>query len=140
MNSIGVGKILDRACQHAFCCASAEGTIHHYWSRDAILPLIRLAGTNACTEPLGLIPSAPALRPADIFSATAVPGCRTALDVGIMSPDATGARADCCRAIFERKCKDYSKYKQELADDQVEYIPLAIFVLLTDSSNIVGTL
>ena len=119
------GKILDRACLHAFCCAPAESTIGHYRVCDAILPLVHLADTSACAEVLGLIPSAPALCPADIFSATAVPGCRAALDIGIMSPDATGAGTDCCRAIFEKKCKDYSKYRQELADDQVEYIPLA---------------
>ncbi len=61
---------------------------------------------------------------ADIFTSTAVSGCRAALDIGVMSPDATGAGDDCCEAMYQRKFADYGAYHDELADIGVKYMPI----------------
>ena len=117
--------ILGRSCSHAFCCAPAESTKGHYRVRDSLLQFVSLADASADTEPPNLIPSAPHLRPADIFTAAALPGCQAALDVGIMAPGASGAGDDCCEAMYQRKLRDYGPYLQELASDGIRYIPLA---------------
>ena len=94
---------LDPARSHALCCALPAATKDHYNVRDATLPLTHLADPSAAVEATGLIPSAPALRPADILTSAALPGRLAALDIGISSPDAAGAGDDCCAAMFQRK-------------------------------------
>ena len=117
--------ILKPNCAHAFCCALAESTKGHYKIRDIIFDLCCLADSSADTEAPELIPSAPTLRPADIFTRAAVSGCQAALDVGIMSPDAAGAGSDCCEAMRKKKLKDYGPFLKELGDRGIRYIPLA---------------
>ena len=117
--------VLDRACAHALCCANAESTKGHNRIRDSLLQLVSLADGSATTEVPDLIPSAPRLRPADIFTQAAVPGCQAALDVGVMSPDATGAGNDCCEAMFQKKLAYYGPHLTELEEQDVRYIPLA---------------
>ena len=107
-------KILDRTAKHGLCCAAPEGTHGHYTTRDAILHLTHLADPSASTEITELIPSAPALRPADIFSSAAFPGSMAALDIGICSPDASGAGRDCCESMWQKKRAFYSDYLEEL--------------------------
>ena len=101
-------------CSHAWLCARPEATRGHYDARDEILRLAHLADPSAATETLGLIPSAPTLRPADILTSAAVPSRLAALDVGITSPDASGAGDDCCEAMFQRKLSDYGAYRDEM--------------------------
>ena len=108
------GVLRAPSCRYALCCASAESTKGHYAVRDRVLPLCRLADPTSEIEASDLIPSAPALRPADIFTSSALPGSRAALDIGITSPEATGSGDDCCAAMFTRKRKHYEKYLPEL--------------------------
>ena len=77
--------------------------------------LVHVADPAAVTELPGLVPDAPTLRPADIYSEAAVPGSSAALDVGIMSPDACGAGSDCCEAMRQRKLRDYGAHLAGLA-------------------------
>ena len=46
-------------------------------------------------EPMGLVPSRPTLRPADVLSGAFHNGRLAAVDVGVISPSAAGAGADC---------------------------------------------
>ena len=109
---------------HCLCCAAPEGTKGHYAVRDSILPLVHLADPSAALEAPELIPTAPALRPADIYSESALPGGRAALDVGICSPDAMGAGADCCDAMWEKKQRRYAEYRDDMAHQGLVYVPL----------------
>ena len=106
--------ILGKTCAHALCCAPAESTRGHYRVRDQVLDLCHLSDASALTEAPGLIPSAPALRPADILTRAAIPGGVAALDVGIVSPDACGSGADGCEAIRRRKLEDYRAHFAEM--------------------------
>ena len=92
--------------------------------RDVILQLAHLADPSASSEPLDLIPSAPMLRPADILTSAAFPGCLAALDIGVTSPDSLGAGDDCCESMRARKCKDYANHLSELLDNNIRYQPL----------------
>ena len=116
--------ILGSTCAHALCCARGESTKGHYRVVDAVLQLIHVADSAADTEERELIPDAPTLRPADIFSEAAIPGCRAALDIGVSSPDATGSGADCCEAMFQRKLDKYRPHFASLSAQEVRYMPL----------------
>ena len=96
-------EILERTATHGLCCAAPEGTHGHYGARDKVFDLVQLADPTATTEVPELIPSNPALRPADIYTEAAIPGTRAALDIGICSPDASGAGLDCCESMHKRK-------------------------------------
>ena len=119
------GARLDEAGSHALCCALPEATRGHYAVRDAVLPLAHLADPAAVTEARGLIPSVPALRPADILTSAALPGRLAALDIGITSPDASDAGLDCCAAMHNRKRRDYNPFLDELEIQQgIAYRPM----------------
>ena len=47
-----------------------------------------------------------------------------ALDVGICSPEATGAGSDCCEAMRARKARELRPYEAELRRVGVEYRPM----------------
>ena len=96
----------------------------HYNVRDYILPLAHLADSSTAVEALGLIPSAPALRPADLLTSAALPGRLAALDIGITSPDAAAAGDDCCQAMYDRKRHDYRQHLQELEAQDITYRPM----------------
>ena len=115
---------LDRPCAHALCCALPEATRGHNNVRGVVLQLAHLADPSASSEPLNLILSAPMLRPADILTSAAFPGCLAALDIGVSSPDSTGAGDDCCESMRARKCNDYANYLPELQNNGVRYQPL----------------
>ena len=87
--------------------------------------MAHLAVPSSVKEASDVIPSAPTLRPATIFTSAAVSGSQAALDVGVMAPDACGAGDDCCDAIFQRKLKDYGAYLDEMRSHDIRYIPLA---------------
>ena len=119
-------EVLSRTAAHALCCASAEATRGHYGARDKIFDLVLLGDPNADKEVTELIPSAPTLRPADIFTEAAIPGCRAALDIGICSPDASGAGADCVETMHRKKLETYGEYFEELAAQGVRYVPFVL--------------
>ena len=91
----------------------------HYNTRDAVLPLAHLADPLTSVETPCLIPSHPALRPADIFCSAAIPGCLAALDIGICSPNSAGAGGDCCAAMFDRKIGHYRAHLPELQEQNI---------------------
>ena len=73
---------------------------------------------------LGLIASAPGDRPADVLTSALTMGLDTALDIGIASPDAAGAGADCAESMRRRKANRYAPHAHELAASRVVYRPL----------------
>ena len=118
------GSQLGSADSHAMCCNLPEATRGHYDVRDEVLALAHLADPQSSIEDVGLVPSAPALRPADILTSAAIPGCSAALDIGVTSPDAAGAGADCCDAMHRRKHRDYATVLAELLQQGVTYRPM----------------
>ena len=115
--------VVERSGAHALCCARGESTRGHYACRDALLNFVHIADASATTEEPDLIPSRPALRPADIFTSAALPGGRAALDVGVCCPDAQGAGDDCCAAMEEAKRARYGPFLHELAAQGIRYVP-----------------
>ena len=113
--------ILDRSCSHALCCSLGEATKGHNKVRDDVLRVVHIADSAAETEVPGLIPSAPSLRPADIFTEAAVPGCQAAMDIGITSPDSAGAGDDCCEAMYQSKMAKYEAHFLELTRLGIRY-------------------
>ena len=100
------------------------GTRRH--SRTKLPNLVQLADAGATTELTELIPSRPALRPADIYTVAALPGTRAALDIGICPPDAVGAGSDCCEAMWQRKTERYAEHFEELALQGIRYVPMIV--------------
>ncbi len=92
------GEALDRCGVHSQTCAQADATRGHYRVCHRVHLLASLGDPEAAPEPLGLIPSCPSLRPADILTSAAT-GSLAALDIGVCSPEAAGAGLDCCAAI-----------------------------------------
>ena len=115
---------LDPQCTHALCCAPGESTRGHNRVRDSALVLVHAADSSAAAEVPGIIPEAPALRPADIFSAVALPGHQAALDFGIVSPDASGSGDDCYESMYQRKLDNYAEHLDSLRRRGIIYIPL----------------
>ena len=118
--------VIDSKAIHSSCCALGKSTAGHNAVRDAILDAVHLADPAAHAEASGLIPSRPTLRPADIFTAAALPGGQAALDIGIMSPHALGAGSDCCEAMHAKKIACYAMHFDELSVQGVRYRPLAM--------------
>ena len=87
-----------------------------------MLELVHLADSSAVTEIRQLFSDAPNLRPADIFTAAALPGRMTALDIGICCPDACNAGIDCCDSMFHSKVDKYRRHLD--AQNDFEYRPL----------------
>ena len=109
---------------HAMRCGLPEATRGHYSVRNDVLALAHLADPSAAVETAGLVPSAPTLRPADIFTSAALPGRLAALDIGISSPDASGAGQDCCDAMFARTLREYGSWLGEMESEGVTYRPM----------------
>ncbi|CAE8601449.1 unnamed protein product [Polarella glacialis] len=130
--SFATEPLLCRACRgtldpsgyHAFCCAPGESTRGHNDVRDCLFDLARLADSTAEREVLGLLDAAPGLRPADVLTSAASPGLTSALDVGVASPDAANAGADCAEAMRVRKRATYARFLPALLAEGVEYRPL----------------
>ena len=89
-----------------------------------VFDLARSCDASAESEPLGLIPSHPTLRPADILTSAAVSGRLAALDVGIVSPEATGSGLNCVNAMQATKRARYARHREELARENVVYEPM----------------
>ena len=116
--------VLGSSCAHALNCARGECNKGHYKVVDAVLQLVNVADSSADTEERELIPDAPTLRPADIFSEAALPSCRAALDIGVTSPSSTGAGADCCEAMYQQKLDKYRPHFEALSAQGIRYKPL----------------
>ena len=92
--------------------------------RDEVLNLVHLADASACREMPGLVASRPLLRPADIYSETAVPGGRAALDIGVATPFSCTAGSDCCDAMWIEKVHHYENVLPEMRHSGLHYFPL----------------
>ena len=89
-----------------------------------MLELVHLDDPSSETEVRALFPSAPTLRPADIFTSAALPGRMAALDIGICSPDACGAGEDCCDSMHNSKIKRYGQFLEGKSGPGFVYCPL----------------
>ena len=96
----------------------------HYVVRDELLRLAHLADPSVEAEVTGLVPKVPLLRPADIFTSAAIPGCLAALDVGVTSPHAAGAGDDCVESMALRTRNEYESHRQAMAESNVVYRPV----------------
>ena len=124
MPCVRCGAALGAAGSHPLCCALPEATRGHYGVRDEVLALAHLADPTAAVESVGLVPSVPELRPADILTSAAFPGRLAALDIGVTSPDRSGAGEDCCDSMHQRKLGDYGHVLAELEEQGVTYRPM----------------
>jgi len=113
---------------HALCCARGPSTKGHNEVRDRLLALAKLGDPDAESEAKGLLPAAPALRPADVLTSAAGGPGLIAMDVGIASPDAQLAiaepRGDACEAMRCRKVRVYEPYARDMAALGLRYEPL----------------
>ena len=116
--------VLDPNGRHALCCAPGESTKGHNDVRDEVFDLVRMADATAEKEVLGLLETAPGLRPADILTNAVSPGLTSALDVGIAAHHASHAGADCAEATRVRKRATYARFLPALLAEGVEYRPL----------------
>ena len=66
-------RTLDINGSHALCCAPGEGTRGHNDIRDEVFQITKMVHTTAEREVLGLLDTAPGLRPADILTTAVVP-------------------------------------------------------------------
>jgi hypothetical protein len=115
-------ELLDSSGSHAACCAIAEATKGHYSVEGMILGAAQQCDPSAEHEVMGLIPGT-RLRPADVLT-TALGHAATALDIGICSPDAQHAGADCVVSMFQRKMEHYGPHLGALERQNIEYLPL----------------
>ena len=114
---------MDSRALHALNCATGESIRGHYSVCSIVHAVASLADTSACTEPRGLVPSRPALRPADVLTSAAF-GPLAALDVCVASPEGSGAGPDACVAGAQRKTDKYSSVLDELVAEGYDYRPL----------------
>ena len=110
--------------RHALCCALPDGTRGHNKTRDKILDLVSISDPSACREAPELVASFPTLRPADILTNTALPGGRTALDIGVATPGTTTAGSDCCDSMWSEKFHHYRLALPEMAAHGIQYMPM----------------
>ena len=115
-------SLLDASAAHALCCANA--VVGHNDVRDILHAAACSCDPSAEIEPLGLVPSHPTLRPADILTSAALPGRLAALDVGVTSPDAAGAGADCTISMVNTKRSNYAAHEDELRAEGIQYLPV----------------
>jgi hypothetical protein len=119
------GGTLDSSGAHALCCAKGECSKGHNGIRDVLHKACLAADPVAEREPLHLLEAHPALRPADVLTSAAIPGCLAALDVGVMAPEASGAGKDCCAALRRRKLHEHEPYEDAMRKAGLSYVPLA---------------
>ena len=117
-------RSLDTNGSHALCCAPGEGTRGHNKIRDELFAVTRMADTTAEREVLGLLDTAPGLRPADILTNAVVPALSSALDIGVAAPHAVHAGDDCCEAMRLRKIRHYQDHLEDLRLQGIIYTPL----------------
>jgi hypothetical protein len=116
-------RVLDKCAYHALCCARGESTRGHNRVRDVLHAGFAAADAGASIEVLGLIPSQPDLRPADVLTSAAKPNVTAAVDVGVSAPHSSGAGADCTESMRREKLRKYGQYLPELERQGIEYAP-----------------
>ena len=117
------GSSLDRMCLHASRCAPGESNRGHYSVCSVVHGLASLADASSSLEPTGLVPSRPALRPADVLTSAAC--CLpAALDICVASPDSAGAGINVCISAAARKSAHYKEVLEELRAEGYDYKPL----------------
>ena len=84
-NGCGVRE-MDVQGRHALCCMGAATTIGHNRVRDVIAMGLAMADPGTVVEPLGLVPTRPELRPADVLSRAGLEQGLVACDIGIAMP------------------------------------------------------
>ena len=115
---------LDHTASHSLCCALGEATKGHNTARDELLNIAKSADASAEKEPVGLIPSHPLLRPADVLTSATSDGRLSAMDVGICSPDSGTAGEDCTESMRQRKLNDYRPHLRVLEAQGIVYTPM----------------
>ena len=115
--------LMDNSGAHALCCARAESTRGHNNVTRQLAEEISCVDPAMELEPMGLVPGTQ-LRPADILTGALGHGL-VALDIGISSPDATGAGSDCTQRMVERKVNKYAPHQLILDRQNITYRPLA---------------
>ena len=116
-------RVLDKTAYHALCCARGESTRGHNRVRDVLHAGFVASDAGARVEVMGLIPSHPDLRPADVLTTAARPNVTTAVDVGISCPHSSGAGVDCTESMRAEKLRHYGQYLPELEAQGIEYAP-----------------
>ena len=82
-----------------------------------------LADSRVRTEVRGLSEESD-VRPADIYTNSALPGCDAALDVTVVSPEASHAGQDCLKNSFSMKFRKYQAILPELSRQGIVFKPL----------------
>ena len=106
---------------HASCCAGGESTKGHNAMARKLGEEIGGADPALEIEALGLIPGTQ-LRPADLLTSILGTGL-TAVDIGIASPHADRAGADCVQTMVNDKLRKYDPYSDVLARQGITYRP-----------------
>ena len=119
-------KVLDRQGYHALCCAVGESTKGHNAVRDGLHAGFIAVDPGAATEVVGLIPSQPDLRPADVLTSATRAHGSMAVDVGICAPHASGAGDNCVENMRAHKFEHYANVLRELERENIEYLPATI--------------
>jgi len=112
--------------EHGLLCARGESTKGHNRVRDELHSMAKSFDAGAETEPEGLIPSHPRLRPADLLTGAFHNGRLAAVDVGVICPSAAGAGLDCVATMEHRKRERLAPFEAELHAGGSEYHPFAI--------------
>jgi len=112
--------------EHSLLCAKGESTKGHNRVRDELYSMARPIDSRTESEPGGLIPSHPRLRPADILTGALHNGRLAAVDVGVICPSAAGAGFDCVSTMEQRKRERLEPFRQEMEAEGVEYHPFAV--------------
>ena len=92
--------------------------------RGELFAITRIADTIAEREVLGLLDTAPGLRPADILTCAVQPSLSSALDIGIAAPHSAHAGTDCCETMRRRKVRHYADHAGDLLEQGIQYIPI----------------
>ena len=101
--------VLDLQGKHALFSMASATTTGHNRVRGTIAMGLAMADAGTVTEPLGLVPSAPNLRPADILTRASKVDGFLACDVEIASPEASGAGRDSVESMRVRKLEHYGE-------------------------------
>jgi hypothetical protein len=112
--------------EHGLLCAKGESTKGHNKIRDELHSMAKTIDSSAETEPEGLIPSHPRLRPADLLTGAFHNGRLAAVDVGVICPSAAGAGLDCVVTMEQRKRERLEQFKDELEAGGIDYHPFAV--------------
>ena len=79
---------------------------------------------SVCREAPELVPSFPTISPADILIDAALPGGRTALDIGIATPGTSTVGVDACDSMWSEKIRRYRLAFLEMAAYGIHYTPM----------------